>query len=558
MKESRSVAVLLLGIIIAASTSLFLVVSIGTIRDSIWFSRILSRIERDGATEEHLSEAAEYARRPADWNRILRIAWSMPEPERWANVSEYALTAAERFPRDDSWDLLAVFGMIRGGRYEDARTVLNGVDSPSDLTQKLRVLAALDPDEPSKIEKSLVDLAERPDEERIARTIGLAFRDDSADRWFRAGEYTDLRAFYLQSALTAAGHGDHDGARRAAMLLREEDLFAGVDPAELYVAAWLRDDTWFFSAVASVGGSIAVEPATMLMQSDFLVEQRQWNRVAPIYGELRERYPRYSPIPFGNGALLERRTAPFPDDPTTAETIEKIYARGISAHPDDARLRLDLSAYYIATGRRLDAVRTLVPLGPIERIAADETTQRHWLLARTVLGSRTPVERLEADLWSYLNEETEAHLVAHFLARYFLIRDDLRGLADLRRRYRPDSAPWARTVHAMHAVTESQFSDADRLFAEDTTIEGVYNRALFALRHHAFLDTAAPLIDELRNRADPSEDPDITSDAAILAAELSRLQGDHASAVAIIDRAIAVNPYSNALYTYRANLARQN
>jgi len=564
MNGNRSVAVLIVGIFLAVVTTLFLVVSIGTIRDSIWFSRLITRIERDGVTEERLSEAAEYARRPGDWIEILRIAWRMPDPQRWGNVSEYALTAAERFPRDDSWNLYAVYGLVRSRRYEEARNVLGRIDSPSEVTQKLRVLVALDPDEPAGASQRIGNLADRPEEERISRAIGLAFRDNTADAWFEAAETTGLRMFYLKSALTAAEQGLHAAARRAAAFIRREDLFTGTEPAELYIATWLRDDEWFFSAVSSLGGSFAVQPATILMQTDFLVEQRQWEQVTPLYRELQEGYPGFSPIPYGNDALLQRRTAPFPDDPATRTGIEEAYRQGIASHPEDTQLRLDLAAYFVATGRRFEAVRALIPLGPIETTSADETIQRHWLLARTVLGARTPVERFEADLWNFLNDEPAAHLVARFLARFFLIRNDPRGLSDLRRRYSPDAAPWARTVHAMHAAGEGRFDDAEDLFAGDDSVEGAYNRALFALRHHAFLDSAETLIEELDLRIGETADSgvetysDLTADAAILSAELARLQGNVAAATEIIDRAVAVNPYSNALYTYRANLARQN
>jgi hypothetical protein len=62
-------------ILLAVATTVFIGFSVGTIRDSVHFSRLMRRIEFGENDPQTLLEAAEYARRPADWERLLHVAW---------------------------------------------------------------------------------------------------------------------------------------------------------------------------------------------------------------------------------------------------------------------------------------------------------------------------------------------------------------------------------------------------------------------------------------------------------------------------------------------------
>ncbi|MDA3947684.1 MAG: hypothetical protein PF508_00530 [Spirochaeta sp.] len=560
MTVARSVVVLIAAVIVTIFSVFFISLSINSIRSSIWFDRIMERIDRDGPSAEHLSEAAEYARRPGEWRRLVRIAWEMPDDRRWTNVADLATLAADRFPRDDTWIHLATYANIRRGRYDAAAELISDEPSSSRLAQNIQVLIAVDRDSPRGMTERLADFAERDSDEEILVSIGRAARDRTPERLYDAGEKTGVSAYYLQSALTAAKNGDRTAARRAVGRLQGYDRVtggAGQRRAEVYLAAWLRDTEWFFDRLAALGGRRAVTPPMLLMQADFLVEQGQFERASPIYREVQQQAPATHPVAFGNDAAIQRTVTRFPDNPRVTEQIDATYRRGIQYHPEYLELRLDYAAHLVSTGRRIEAIRTLLPLGPLgtDRYDDTEPVQAQWLLTRTILGSRTPVERLEADLWDYLNQAPDAHLVARFLARFFVVRQDDRGLSQLRERYTPQRADWAATLHAIDAAENGDYAAAAALFEQTQSATALYNHALFSLRHES-LDVARERIDTFQDEAEQIDSTRRLTQAYLLQAEHARMNGEIETAEQITERATALSPYSDTVYTYQAILAR--
>lgn len=560
MTFTRSVVILIAAVIVTVLSIVFISLSINSIRSSVWFDRIIERIDRDGPTAEHLTEAAEYARRPAEWRQLVRIAWEMRDDRRWTNVADLAALAAERFPRDDTWPHLAAYANIRRGRYDAAAELMTTEPSPSRLSQNIQVLIAVDRDSPRGMDARLADFAERDPDEEILVSIGRAARDATPESLYNAGKTTGVSAYYLQSALTAARTGDRTAARRAASHLQEFDRISGEADrihAEVYLAAWLRDTEWFFDRLAAIGGRRAVSPPMLLMQADFLVEQGQFGRALPVYREVQQQAPTFHPVPFVNGAAIQRTVTRFPDDPRVAEQIDATYQEGIRYHQGYRNLRLDYAGHLVSTGRRIQAIRALLPLGPLEtgQYDATETRQSQWLLTRTVLGSRTPVERLEADLWDYLNQVPDAHLVARFLARFFVVRQDDRGLSQLRQRYGPEDADWAATLHAIHAVENDDYATAEMLFEQSRSVAALYNRALFSLRHEPF-DIARERIETFQVEAERIESARWLTRAFLLQADHARMNGEIETAERLVERATALSPYSDTVYTYQAILAR--
>ncbi len=546
MSRRRSVFWLVIGLLVAGSSSYFITVSIQRIRAGVLFARAMTRLERDGATDEALADAARFARRTDEWRRLVAIAWRLEDDRRWPNVAELALVAAHRLPRDDIWKYTAAFALMRIGRFDEAGEITASADTVSELSQMIETLLVLDPARRDEWRAGLGDLAARGEEEPVLYALGTAFQSQRPIDFFHAGEVTGISEFLVNGALIAAAGGDRERAREGIDRLREVTgggmlLDDGATLTVLHLATWIDDSEWFFSLVQQLGGQYAVKPAVLSMQADFLLRQHQFARAEEIYRELRNLHPRWSAAAFSNGAaLLSHAGRPG---------AEELYRLGIEYHPRDLHLRLEYASYLIREGRRFDAARTLAAIGGNPRGG------RHWLLVRTILGPRRPVERLEADAWDYLNDHPDDAEVAQFLASLFLFRGDDRGLADLRRRYPPEFAGWAGTIHGYQATREGRYAAAEELLENGTTASGLYNYALFLLRHGS-LPSAEEAIQRGVRRAEEQNDPFWRARFYLLAAEFARLTGDLDAAIAHADRAVRLRTDMEHIYTYRSILAR--
>ncbi|MCG8481413.1 MAG: hypothetical protein MI724_20130 [Spirochaetales bacterium] len=542
-------------LVLAITTALVIGVSISSIRDSIWFVRIVRRMDADGADREQLLDASRFARRATEWRQLARLAWNLSDHERWPSVRDVALLAADRFPRDDTWIQAAAYAMIRLGRHQEARELLGEPDGAGELRQYLHILAALDIDEPVLSTDRLAEFSDAPEGMDVLRAIGRATREPTAELLWEAWEATGVSAYGVNAALEAAGEGNREIARNAVGELRRSGRMPDpeYESAPLYLAIWLEEVDWLFEQLGSLTGRRAVEPTVLLIQGEGMLQQGQLDSARRFYREIHTAYPHYAELPYLNDAAITLRLGD--GDPVP------ILRAGVANHPQSIELRGALAGVLTAGGRRLEAAEVIAP-AVIEPAGEAIRRDRNWLLVRALLGTREPVERLESDLWSYINDYPEAMIVAHYLTRFLIARNDGAGLADLRRRYAADAGSWATTTHLMYMVEQGRFAEAEALLSllDGDSWTDAYNRALFAMRFlplheaqrevEAFrlrLNRGSDLHSETRRRA--------SVHLALLEAELARLSDDGARARALVDRAIDVNPDMDLLYTYRAILA---
>ncbi len=540
---------------LAIATSLVIGVSISSIRDSIWFGRIVRRMDAGGADREQLLDASRFARRAPEWRQLAQLAWNLSDDERWPSVRDVTLLAADRFPRDDTWIQAAAFAMIRLGQYEQARDLLGAPEAAGELRQYLHILSALDIDEPVLSAERLAAFGDAPEGMGVLRTVGRATREPSAELLWDAWEVTGVSAYGVNAALEAAGDGSREVARTSVDELRRSGRMPDpeYESAPLYLAVWLEDVDWLFAQLASLSGRRAVEPAILLIQGEGMLQQGQLDAARRFYREVHTAHPYFAELPYLNDGAITLRLGD--GDPIP------ILRSGVVSHPQSVELRGALAGLLTASGRRLEAAEVIAP-AVIGTATEAMRRDRNWLLVRALLGTREPVARLESDLWSYLNDHPEATIVAHYLTRFLVARNDTAGLSDLRGRYTADAGSWAATAHLMHMVEQGRLAEAEELVSllDHESWTGAYNRALFAMRflplheaEHAVeafrrqLNRESARHSETRRRA--------SVHLALLEAELARLSGDGARARIVVDRAIDVNPDMDLLYTYRAILA---
>jgi tetratricopeptide (TPR) repeat protein len=562
-------------VIVALATVFIISLSLSSIRTSGLFQRALRRIEildrrgdYGGEFQQELRSAAEHARNRDDWMKLLRSAWRLPGPDRWRTVYDLAATAAGATPSDASWRIIGSYAALRAGDPETARTMVLPVEtadlSTGETVEFLYLLAAMEtglletngsvphemPDTGTGIVEAVLQAMDRPDQETL----------------WRAWEKTGVTAFALNSALYAARTGNSNAARRGFDAVADRYEIPGADggrQASLYLATWLGEGDRVFRQLRQFPDTReAVSREMLLLQADINMRQSQLEEARRIYRELQEVHPESSPLPFFNDAILTERIGD--GDP------DSILDEGLGYHPDSEKLLFLHAAGLIRRSRREEA---LTVLGSI--LASGESLPRrhdYWLLTRVVraridFGRGVPPERLESDLWTYLNRNPDAHQVATFLARLSSLRRDQSALDQLASRYTPQDGPWAATLHLMDRVERNSLTEAEEMLPllvdrEDDTRQwtGRYNRALFALRFlplseteaeieafRAWLERSAVLPPEADHRAQIS--------LLLLEAELARIRGNNSRAVMMIDRAIDLNPDNESLYSYRTLLA---
>lgn len=549
-----------IAILLTAATVVILTLSIGTIRSRSFFDRTIRRIEtldrRGEYTREfsdELREAARHARSRADWRRILQLAWQQPEPMRWDTVRELAFLASGALPDDARWKSIGAFAALRSGAGDSALEMLQGVRPAGDTIQYLRVLASITRDDPAATRDRMRNLIET-DPGETAEVLARAFVEPRSETLLRAWEISQIESFALNSALHAAAEGKREEARSLAAILQDRAI-AG--RASLYLAAWLQDTDWLFRQLRRLPPRDGVAPDVLLLQADGHIGHEQWDQARRIYRELQSLEPGLSPVIFLNDAVLAALLE--------GESALPILERGEEHHREDIRMQFVLAGALLRAGREQEAkirLEELVTYRPRNHAA--------WLLLRLIharadAARGAPPERLESDLWVYLNDHPEAHEIAAFLARLLLLRGDSAGTAELRRRYAPEEAPWAATVHAANAIQRGMPERADQLLADNLLQESphwtmYYNHALTALQFNS-LPEGARRIEAFRtwwNRTFFFSDERRRRSGTylyLLEAELARLQGNEVEALAIVDRAIALSPDQESLYSFRARIA---
>lgn len=479
-RSSRGLGVFILALGFAGATIAVVVGGVLLMRSSIQFSRIERRLaeletrnEYGSAYEERLRTAASFARRPAEFRRLLVGAWRL-EQRRWETVRDIASIAAARFRRDARWIQTEALAHIRLDAHETALARLASVNPAGSTTERLMLVAMAGQGDGAQFGARLQLFADDREQLNLVTTVANAAGSRERDPWWQAWQALEVPEFASNAGLAAALTGDTAAAREALAAVPAADTAqpASLRRAELYLAAWTDDSDRLFRALRSLEARNAVMPDVLLIQADGNLQLGRLDEAARLYRELRSAHPEHSWIPFANGAFLAAG-----DDQAATAILES----GIAVHPRRHELRLQLASLMIQRGRRAEALRVAAPLA----VTRDEVTDhRLWLILRSVLGSREPVERFEADLWRRLNEHPDASPVAAFLASFLLLRDDQPGVAELMRRYPPESGSWAATLHAAAASAAGELELAERLFreaaGEGATVEA-RNLALFAL-----------------------------------------------------------------------------
>lgn len=552
---NRRLLFFVFSILLAVATALFIGLSMGAIRDSVHFSRLMRRIEfgeTDGAT---LREAAEYARRPAEWERLIRLAWDLSSDERWPSVRDIARLALERFPREPRWRYAAAYSMVRLGDHGEARGLLTHDNvTPRDETgQRLLVLAMAVPEEGDASMTRLAALA-GDDSRPVLDAVGRAERDGTPPALIAAWEQTEVAAYAVNGALEAAAAGDRAAAVSAVESMRAAGAVPPADhyDAPLILALWLGEVDWLFSQLRTLPRSRAFQPGVLLVQAEGHLLQGRLQEARRFYRELQTVEPGYSDLAFQNDAAITFLRGD--GDPVS------IYREALTYHPRSALLRGEYAGLLTARNKRLAALRVIAPAA----VNPSDLSGRHrdWLLVRAVLGARTPLSRLESDLWEYLNEYPEAEIVARYLARFVSRRNDADGIARLVRRYPPDHAEWAMTLHLISRTRTGDLPGAEDLLRAfpPQSWTGWYNATIFSLRYLPANETRVfnDGLERYLSRG-PSLPPEEAADAqvalALVRAESARLSGDDARAREFADRALSLSPGDPALQVYRALLA---
>lgn len=547
-------------LVLTAATVILLSYSVGSLRTRAFFERTIRRIESldrrgeyDADFSGELREAARHARTGADWRRILQLAWKQPEPARWDTIQELAATASGALPEEGRWKTIGAYAALRLGRSEQALATLEPVRPAGETVQHLRVLASIDRENPRDTRERMTRLLAGDPGDR-ATLLARALGSPDAESLRLAWEETGIEAFALNAALSAAAEGKREDARSLATLLQESVTVAR---SAIYLAAWLQETDWLFRQLRRLPPRESVSPEIMLLQADGHLRHAQWDEARRIYLELQAVSPALSPLVFTNDAVLASRIQ--------GDQVLPVLERGDPHHREDRHLQLFLAGTLVRENRTTEArerLERLLELYPENHEA--------WLLLRLLTARESaargaPPERLESDLWTYLNNNHDAFVVASHLARMLFLRGNAGGLAELRRRYAPDAAPWAAAIHADHAIREGRPEEAAVLLAENVTADPVhwtdhYNRALLALQFPAFADSTRG-IEEFRRWLEryailpENQNRRALTHLLLLEAEAARLGGDERRARTILEEALSLNPDQESLYSYRARIA---
>ncbi len=542
-------------------TAIILTLSIGTIRTRAFFDRTVRRIEildRRGEYDDdyhrELRDAARYARSTSDWRKLLQLAWKSHEPERWSTLQELAEIAVGALPRDARWRIIGAYAAVRRGDRDSARDLIIPIEPAGETVQHLHILAALEPGRPDRSLERLREYRDAYEELDTVRSVAEALDNPSREALTAAWDTTGVSAFGINSALHAAVDDDREETRQMLELLWTE---GHEETALLYLAAWLRDTDRLFRYLRRLSPQRAVEPEILLLQADAYLVQAQWREARAIYRELQELHPEYSAIPFVNDAVLSVRHGG--GDPL------KILLRGDTRHPRNRDLQLFLAQQLVLADRQEEAISRLEKFLEIYPREHSVWLMNRLLRARRETAAGAPPERLEGDFWTYLNQHDDAHSVAAFLGRLLLIRGNTESLAELRRRYPPETGAWAATLHLIAAVGSHRIADAEELLPltrEESELPwtGWYNRALFALQYLPMPEAGAAVSAfrtwwERDALLPPEIDDRVRTELLLLEAEYARLREDHSRARELLDRAISISPERERLYSYRTLLA---
>ncbi len=541
-----------ISLIFSIATFALIFLSLGDLQSRFAYRSSLERLdllETQGdfgnAYQRELREAARHARRGREWSNLFHRVWNLPESSRWNLMVELGEPAVRTNPRDDRWRLIQAYGALRLGDRDRAYTILAPIDSESSLVERLRLLTAIHAAHPVQSEQRLEQLIANYPSSTMFPAVRDAIQVGDGAAQLNAWRETRAGVFLINAALHMASQRDRAGLRELQVPV---ERLPGADTARVYLAAWLPNDEWLERQLRLLGRDELFSPSVQLARAAALERTGRVSEAMDTLREIRSTAPESSVIPFVNETVY-RISQELPEPFTPLE-------EALTYHEDSAILRQFRAVYALRRGETEVALQLLE--GPDE----EETNHHPWLLRRIMEFRSAPIsggtlERLQSDLWRYLNRNPDAEVVGAFLARLLAQRGDRAGLEELQRRYSHWDTPWMRAAALVLDPRVSENGELPEVIRSGTQWTDHYNRALFALRHqleHQMEQEIAALrrYHERQRDGTPERRDRREADVLVLEAEMFRIRGDHTSARRRIDQAIRRDPGREGLYSFRA------
>lgn len=541
-----------ISLIFSIATFALIFFSIGDLRSRFAFRSALERLdvlEAQGdfgnAYQRELREAARHARRGREWSNLFHRAWNLSEPARWRLLVELGDPAVRTNPRDDRWRLIQAYGALRLGDRNRAYTILAPIDSESSLVNRLRLLTSVNAANPVQSQQRLEQLIVDYPSSTMFPAVRDALNNGDGAAQLTAWRETRAGVFLINAALHMASQRDRVGLRELQVHL---ERLPGADTGRVYLGAWLPNDEWLERQLRLLERDELFSPSVQLARAAALERTGRVSEAMDTLQEIRSTAPESSVIPFINETVF-RISQELPDPFNPLE-------EALMYHEESAILRQFRAVYAI---RREEPEVALLLLDGLDE---DETNHHPWLLRRIMQFRSAPIsggtlERLQSDLWRYLNRNPDAEVVGAFLARLLAQRGDRAGLEELQRRYSHWDTPWMRAAALILDPDVSEDGELPEVIRSGTQWTDHYNRALFSLRHqleHQMEQEIAALrrYHERQRDGTPERRDRREADVLVLEAEMLRIRGDHSTARRRVDQAIRRDPGREGLYSYRA------
>lgn len=535
---------------IAAFTLIFL--SIGDIQSRFAYRSALERLDVLAARQEfgdayqrELREAARHARRGREWSNLFHRAWNLPEPVRWRFLVELGDPAIRTNPRDERWRILQAYGALRLSDRSTALTILAPIDPASPLVEKLRLLTAINAANPVQSEQRLGQLIADYPASTMFPAVQAALHASDGATYLTAWQETQAGVFLVNAALHMAAERDHESVRELQVHL---ERIPESDPGRVYLAAWLPNDEWLERQLRLLDRDTLFSPVVQLARAAALERTGRVDEAMETLREIRDTSPAASVIPFINETIF--RTSQELPEPLRPLEDARAY------HDESPVLRQFRAVYALRAGENETALALL------DGLVEAEVNHNSWLLRRVIQFRSAPIsggtlERLQSDLWRYLNRNPDAEVVSAFLARLLAQRGDRAGLRELQRRYEHWDTPWMRATVLILDPEVSEDGALPPVIRSGTQWTDHYNRALFALRHqleHNMEQEISSLrrFHERQRDGTPERRDRREADLLVLEAEMLRIQGNHSAALRRVDQAIRRDPQREGLYSFRA------
>ena len=214
----------------AAATAGGLYLSLGTIRDTVQFNRILRRIDPADPNPSLLEEAAGFAQSREDWRTLLGLAWEIDN--RAGTLGYLATEASRRFPSEPIWRSIAAFAALEREDRSSARQLMSvraeGAEA-DELEEWMMLLARVQPEDPRGSRSALRELLSGAGLFPRSSAVAAAEINRDPASFQQAWQATAVGAFALQGALEAAEAGNSVLARSLIDAARGDSRLPGAE-----------------------------------------------------------------------------------------------------------------------------------------------------------------------------------------------------------------------------------------------------------------------------------------------------------------------------------------